>query len=96
MFVELQGTNFFVFSYPTPELLAAGYLGRLGPRRLRDHSFEEKVRQEAKKAFDEYYAKYGERFVNIGSPEEIKKKLDGWRELDLEEEKQRLAGESNA
>lgn len=91
MFVKLQGTGFRIFSYPTPDLLVAGYFNGLGA--VKDSDFEERIRKQAKKVLDAYYAKYSERFKNIGHPADIKKKLDGWREQDLEEEKQRLAGE---
>ncbi|GJE91877.1 hypothetical protein PsYK624_080280 [Phanerochaete sordida] len=96
VFVPLQGTEFWVFSYPTPDLLVERYVSRMGTQR--DPAFEERLRQEAKEVLDEYYAKYADRFKNIGHPVDIKKKVDERRQQRFEKERQRLqvAGESSA
>ncbi|GJE91876.1 hypothetical protein PsYK624_080270 [Phanerochaete sordida] len=91
--VTLLGMGFGIFSYPTPDLLAAEYLRGMG---LLKDCVEDKVKQKAKEALDKYYAKYGERFQTIGHPKDIKKKLDMWREQEREAERQRPTGESHA
>ena len=82
--IECAGKYFRIFDFIHPEEMAQRYMS--GRRNANDAAYKESIKQAAKKAIDEYYRRYEERFPYIGDPMEIRKRLDKIRAEAAEEE----------